>query len=171
VWTAVSAWVPISDLTAWYHESRARKSGYADHIVKSCGGEPGDSDAVDAELRRRSPVTHLANARGLPLDINAGIHDGHKGSVPISHSLNAFNCVAAPEDRIAPEDIEAMTETQQIPDHLQQPVTDESYGANKPLFRRQSGSVRVTIFEGGHQVVEKAALEWLAKQRRSTVSP
>jgi hypothetical protein len=29
-----------------------------------------------------------------------------------------------------------------------------------------SGNTRVTIFEGGHEIVHQAALNWLAKQRR-----
>jgi pimeloyl-ACP methyl ester carboxylesterase len=167
IWAGVSAWVPISDLAAWYRECRAKGSGYADHIVKSCGGAPGDSAAVDEQLRQRSPLTHLAHARGLPLDINAGIHDGHRGSVPISHSLRAFNVVAAPEDRIAEADIKSMTETQTVPEHLRDPaLRDPLYGGHTPLFRRQSGKARVTIFEGGHEMVEDAAIHWLERQRK-----
>ena len=172
LWAAVSAWVPISDLAAWHRECQAKKSGYAEHIVKSCGGAPGDSPAVDEQLRLRSPLTYLAKARGLPLDINAGIHDGHKGSVPISHSLRAFNVVANPEDRIPDEDITHLTEKQTVPDHLRDPeLRDATYGRHTPLFRRRSGKARVTIFEGGHQIVEQAAIQWLAKQREVPAAP
>jgi len=166
IWAGVSAWVPISDLTAWHNQCRAKSSGYATHVVKSCGGKPGDSAEVDQQLKLRSPVTYMAKAAGLPLDINAGIHDGHSGSVPISHSLIAFNLVASPEDRISTADIDFMTTKQQIPEHLKLPLNDPSYGRNTPLFRRQSGQARITIFEGGHQINQKAAIEWLARQKR-----
>lgn len=167
VWAAVSAWVPISDLAAWHRECRAVGSGYADHIEKSCGGAPGDSSGVDVELRQRSPLACLANARGLPLDINAGIHDGHRGSVPVSHSLHAFNAVAEPRDRIAAADIAWMTEREEVPEPLRDPdLRDPAYGDRIPLFRRRSGQARVTLFAGGHEIVEQAAAEWLARQSR-----
>jgi hypothetical protein len=51
------------------------------------------------ECCKRSPLTYLERARGVPIDINHGIHDGHgNNSVPISQSLRAFNELAAPED-------------------------------------------------------------------------
>jgi poly(3-hydroxybutyrate) depolymerase len=170
MWAGVSAWVPISDLAAWHRECRAVGSGYADHIEKSCGGVPGSSPAVDAEVRCRSPLTYLAAARGLPLDINAGIHDGHRGSVPVSHSLRAFNAVALKKDRIAETDIAWMTEREEIPGHLRDPeLSDPVYGDHTPLFRRQSGQARVTLFEGGHELVEMAAIHWLRHQQRDAV--
>ena len=49
---------------------------------------------VGGFVRQRSPLTHLHRAASLPLDIAAGVHDGHKGSVPIRHSLDAFNVIA-----------------------------------------------------------------------------
>lgn len=168
IWAGVSAWVPISDLTAWYHECRARGLEYADHIVKSCGGAPGTSAAVDEQLRQRSPLTWLSQAHGMPLDINAGIHDGHRGSVPVSHALLAFNAVAATGARLALADILSIVEREEVPAHLQpEAVDDPAYGERRVLFRRASGQVRVTLFEGGHEVVESAALEWLVRQRRS----
>jgi pimeloyl-ACP methyl ester carboxylesterase len=164
-WAGVSAWVPITDLAAWYRECRAKGSGYADHIVKSCGGAPGDSPEVDEQLRLRSPLTHLAAARGVRVDINAGIHDGHRGSVPISHSLRAFNVLAAPEDRIADADIAHMVESQEVPEHLRDPLLhDDTYGEKSPLLRRESGTARITIFDGGHELVEEAAIQWLLRR-------
>jgi len=165
-WAGVSAWVGISDLKAWYDECAARGLGYANQVVKSCGGAPGASAKVDAEYRRRSPLTWLANAKVGPLDINAGITDGHTGSVPISHSLLAFNAVAKPRDRIAPADIRHMTEKAEVPPHLREKIDDPSYGSKTPLFRKTSGNVRVTVFKGGHELVAKAAMTWLEKQRK-----
>jgi dipeptidyl aminopeptidase/acylaminoacyl peptidase len=91
IWAGVSAWVPIADLRAWHFECKEAGRRYAGQIVKSCGGVPDANAGVDLEYKRRSPVTYLHNAVNLPLDINAGITDGHTGSVPVSHSLRAFN--------------------------------------------------------------------------------
>ncbi len=156
IWAGVSAWVPISDLKAWHAQGR-----YVADLEKSCGGAPGAGAAVDAEYVKRSPLTYLKNAKGLTLHINAGIQDGHGGSVPISHSLLAFNEVAAPEDRISDEDIRFFVEKAKVPPKLQSDISDPSYGKNPPLFRRKSGNATVTIFKGGHQLVASAALAWI----------
>lgn len=167
LWTAVSAWVPITDLRAWYFESKKASRKYFRDIALSCGGAPGASPAVDREYKNRSPVTHLKNAVGLRVDINAGIRDGHAGSVPISHSLSAFNLLAAAKDRIAAKDIEYFVQHAKVPPHLRRPLTDPSYGRKTPLFRRTSGNARVTIFDGGHELVAPAALSWLERQKKA----
>src|SRR5690606_41341630 len=46
-------------------------------------------------------------------------------------------------------------------------LKDALYGENAPLFRKTHGKVRVTIFQGGHEIVHEAALNWLAAQRKS----
>lgn len=167
IWAGVSAWVPISDLRAWYFECKEAGRRYAGDIVKSCGGVPDANTAVDREYKSRSPITYLRNAVGLPLDINAGINDGHTGSVPVSHSLRAFNLAAAAEDRISEEDIRFFTEKAEVPAHLKAELSDPAYGKKAPLFRRSSGKARVTIFDGGHEIICEAALSWLAGQKKT----
>jgi poly(3-hydroxybutyrate) depolymerase len=161
MWAGVSAWVPIADLRAWYLQCDSKNLKYAEEIVASCGGAPGDSAAVDQQYRNRSPLTYLARAKGLALHINAGVRDGHTGSVPISHSLLAFNAVADPQDRIGHEDIRRFVSEARVPDHLRRSITDSSYGEKQPLFRRTSGEVTVTIFDGGHELIPSAAIHWI----------
>ena len=103
----------------------------------------------------------------MALDINAGITDGHNGSVPISHSLEAFNVLAAPKDLLTAEVIAEFVKTATVPKTLSgQASEDVSYGKKAVLFRRQSSATRVTIFQGGHEIIPGAALQWLAKQKR-----
>lgn len=161
IWAGVSVWVPIYDLTAWYEQGQ-----YQEDMVKSCGGKPGDSPEVDEQYRLRSPRTYLANAKGVRLHINAGIRDGHEGSVPVSHSLLAFNKVADEKDHVTAEEIKHFVEKIAVPKHLQGDFanpTDEAnatYGEKQPLFRRESGNASVTIFDGGHELVPDAAIAW-----------
>lgn len=164
LWAAVSAWVPISDLTAWHAESTARKNNYAKMIEQCCGGKPGP--ATEAEYRHRSPLFHLAAAKGVLLDINTGIHDGHTGSVPVSHSLRAFNVLAAPDKQVSTEDIDFMVREQKIPASLAAETQIDPERQKATLFRRASGNARVTVFEGGHDSEPTAALEWLSRQRK-----
>ncbi len=168
LWAGVSAWVGISDLSAWHSECKKAKRKYWHDIEASCGGPPGKSAEVDREYSRRSPLTWLGDYRGPAIDINAGIRDGHTGSVPISHSLLAFNRIAEKKDRVAMADILAMTKTTKVPEQLQREIKDPAYGKKRPLFRAVSKNARVTIFDGGHEIVTTAAFSWLSKQRRPT---
>ena len=168
-WAGVSAWAGISDLAAWHREQSAADKppgNYARSIEECCGGPPGASKAVDEEYRKRSPITWLPRAKGLAMDINAGLRDGHDGSVPISHSILAFNALADEVDRLAADDIRRMTEKAEIPEKLRSAIDDSSYGRKKALFRKTSGKARVTIFDGGHELVAVAALTWLERQRK-----
>jgi dipeptidyl aminopeptidase/acylaminoacyl peptidase len=164
LWAGVSAWVPISDLAAWHAESSARKNNYAKMLEQSCGGVPGP--ATEAEYRHRSPLFHLAAAKGVPLDINTGIHDGHTGSVPVSHSLRAFNVLAAADKQVSAEDIDFMVREQKIPAALAAETQNDPEREKTTLFRRSSGNARVTVFEGGHESESSSAVLWLSRQRK-----
>jgi pimeloyl-ACP methyl ester carboxylesterase len=166
LWAGVSSWVPISDLRAWHKECKAKGRKYYREIELSCGGAPGSSTKVDQEYAKRSPLTFLKNARGVNLSINAGILDGHKGSVPISHSLLAFNEVAEEKDRLALEEITYFTEKAKVPTALVREIKDPSFGKKAPLFRRTSGSATVTIFQGGHEWVAPVVLAWLESENK-----
>lgn len=174
-WTAASAWVGISDLAAWHklHES----DKYGAMLRGVCGGAPGTSAAVDEEYRFRSPKTHLARAVDVPLEIAAGIYDGHAGSVPVRQSLEAFNVVAAAnEARAASADATTAAKSQVIDEATIAKLGSAPWRLNAPTadgeqldpmydrtiyFRRTSGNCRVTLFEGGHERLDLAALKWL----------
>jgi hypothetical protein len=123
---------------------------------------------VDREYAERSPLTHLHRATRLPLDIAAGIHDGHRGSVPVRHSLEAFNVIAravgAPP--VSEAEIEQLSREQ---GRLEKPIDsdrceDPSFG-RKIHLRRHAGKSRITIFEGGHEGIATAALAWLERHQ------
>ena len=168
IWAGVSAWVPITDCAAWHRQClEAGRRYYAD-LEKSCGGKPGESDEIDEQYRMRSPVTWLKAAANVPLDINAGIHDGHRGSVPISHSLEAFNILAKKEDQISGPHIRHFTSESTVPGALLHPVRhDASYGEKRqPLWRAKSNRARITIFNGGHEMIPAAIFAWLSSKKK-----
>jgi len=174
LWTAVSAWCAISDVAAWYDQGVERgRRDYPGHIVKICGGDPSKDASARADALKRSPLTYMNGASRVILDISTGIHDGHRfkartGSVPVSQSFNAFNALAKPADRISPEDVAFITKEQKIPEKFGVPEPDPAFGKNPVLFRRQSGLARITIFEGGHDILFDTGMEWLARQKRGT---
>jgi dipeptidyl aminopeptidase/acylaminoacyl peptidase len=167
-WAAVSAWVGISDLAAWH--ARHARSRYGSMLRQCCGGAPGESDDVDEEYRRRSPMTWLHRAVDVPLDLAAGIHDGHRGSVPIGHTLQAFNAVARAQGLQGVSDDE-IAQLSREGGRLEDPrpgdeVEDASFG-RRVYLRRIAGKARVTIFEGGHERIAHAAAQWLSGHARS----
>ena len=168
IWAGVSAWVPISDLNAWYEESTRLRTKYVRQIAASCGGNPTRDEAAAAECRKRSPITYLDRARNVALDINHGIRDGRNNDdpVPISQSLRAFNLLAAEQDRFTEAEIEHFTRQAEVPSHLRSATPESSDGGLRILFRRQSGNARITVFDGGHDKNTEAAFRWLNQQQR-----
>jgi pimeloyl-ACP methyl ester carboxylesterase len=167
IWAGVSAWCGIADVARWHteHSRGGRPARYAADIERALGGPP-DIPARAQDARRRSPLTWLSAARGVPLDIAAGVHDGRKGSVPFRHSLEAYNAVVAPSARIPAAAIAEFYATQRPAADFAPPQPDPLYGLRPPVFRTSHGNTRVTIFEGAHEIIHEAALNWLAHQEK-----
>ena len=171
IWAGVSAWVPISDLAQWHRDCSVSKNvRYAREMEMAFGGKPGDSKKVDAEYRQRSPLTHLPKAKGVALDINAGIHDGYTGSVPSIHSVYAFNVVASANGhsalRLTDAQIKHIREKRKVPVALSKERVDEVGRIREVLFRRSAGPARLTLFDGGHEGDMPTAIKWLAAQSK-----
>lgn len=169
--TAVSAWVGISDLAEWERFHQNQPTRYSLMIRACCGGLPGASAQVDAQYRERSPIFHLQNVGDLPLDLNAGVFDGHTGSVPIAQTLRAFNVVATAgrHETVTDAEIEQLWTRQKLDDpKASDRVEDASY-ERALLLRREAGPARVTIFDGTHEGLPGPACAWLSKQQRATV--
>ncbi len=167
LWAGVSAWCGISDLGQWHteHAHKGKTDRYAQNIEAALGGAP-DTDTRRQDAAHRSPLMWLKNAASVPLDINAGVDDGHTGSVPFVHSLRAFNAVVDPPNRLPTEGFTPFFTTRKRPADWLAAEPDAVYGEWPPIFRKTTRNTRITIFRGGHQIVQQAALNWLAKQRK-----
>lgn len=170
VWAGVSAWSAITDLAAWHRESVQFGNRYAKDLENVCGGAPGASPEVDREYRERSSRWFLGNAKGLPVDIGVGIHDGYTGSVPVHHGLWAFNALAEanglPDKRLTDTQITAFTDRQTVPAELRAERRNQPWRTYTMLFQRSAGPSRITVFEGGHSIDIRAAMRWLARQKK-----
>lgn len=173
--SAVSAWVGISDLAAWhrFHTRNGKPQPYAQMIEKCCGGPPGASPKVDREYRARSPLFHLHPAKKLPIHIYAGLHDGHTGSVPVRHSLDAFNAIAKAggHKEVMEMEIRELLKDSPLENPHPGDVEDSTSFGRKTYLQRTAGKARVTIFEGGHESLPIPACDWLAEQTRKTERP
>ncbi len=163
-WRAACSWVGISDLRLWHKKHQGGK--YGKMIEQCCGGLPGESATVDEEYRTRSPVNYLSDANRLPLALFAGIKDGHQGSVPISHSIEAFNviCNANNDPPISQEEMAQLsTPNGRL---LQPQAGDEGFDhsiGRKFYLRRTSKMAQITIFEGGHEGIAAGTMSWFEK--------
>ena len=163
LWAGVYAGCPISDLARWHGDSRRLRTAYWKHLEKACGGAP---DVRRDEYARRSPLTYITAAKKVPLQIATGIHDGHTGSVPIGHAIRAFNALAEKEAVVSEADIAFMERQEKVPDALRFTGRDPFFSEKMRIhLRRTSGSVRLTVFEGGHAGNFAAGIDWLARQR------
>lgn len=165
IWAGISSWCGISDLAAWHEQtSTPELQRYAKDIETALGGAPVSGSDEEKDAIHRSPLTWLANASPVPLDINHGVTDGRTGSVPFTHSLHAWNTIVPENEQLPETFIKDFYATQK---HSDAALPNEPlYGERQPLFRRTHGNTRVTIFNGGHEIVHLAALNWLAAQRK-----
>lgn len=164
-----SAWASISDLEAWYWESTTRNQNYAKNILSALGG------SFDiAEARRRSPLYQLppqSKRKNASLYLYAGIHDGYKGSVPITHSIRMYNRLVS--------DIKKQTTRMIDNDDISEPDSDivsdsliielltkrvlplageklETLYDRKVYLKKQVENIHLTIFEGRHEQLPQA---------------
>ncbi|MEY4938716.1 MAG: hypothetical protein RIQ93_451 [Verrucomicrobiota bacterium] len=167
IWAGVSAWCGIVDVARWHaeHVKDGKPDRYAQDIEAALGGPP-NAAARQAEARRRSPIAWLGAAGSVPLDIGAGVQDGRAGSVPFLHSLDAYNAVVTADARLSAVGSESFYATQNLPAGWRESAPDPLYGKWRPVFRAAHANARVTIFEGGHEIVHEAALNWLMLQEK-----
>jgi predicted peptidase len=159
---AFSAWVPISDLENWYLESVERKNRYASDIIK-CTSETDSFDVMKA--RERSPfywTTPVKERRRSILQIFAGIHDGHNGPVPISHSIVFYNKLLRDN---GVSDSSAYVSRKD----LSEMINEQKFAGSTPLtigdraihYQKKTKHLMLTIFEGGHEMLSKEVLGYI----------
>ena len=160
IWAAASAWVGISDLGAWYADHASDKYG---QMMRACfGGGPDDKPAISEEFAARSPIRYLTSSTRVPFDLAAGLNDT---TVSPRHTLRAFHALAPsalPDTEIAllmsagPGSASPISE-----DSVSDPIL-----GRRIFLRREARGSRVTVFNGGHEWIPRAAIAWLAMQRR-----
>ena len=164
---AFSAWASISDLAAWYKQSVERKNKYAREII-SCTGAGNTFDSLKAA--ERSPLawtTPAKKRKKSSLQIFAGIHDGHNNAVvPISQSISFYNKIISDYKEkdvskyVSKEDENRMVDTQTFP------VSDtiKKIGGKLIYYQKSSKNIMLTIFEGGHDMLSKQAIEYIEQK-------
>ncbi len=153
-----SAWASISDLVAWFNESRIRNNDYAKDILLCTDSEDklNEISAMNkSPIYWNTPSNKLSNSS---LYIYAGIYDGIQGSVPITHSINFYNkvlkdlMVADALEYVSPEETLKLLE-------FRKPLGDlGSISGRKICLYKKFENIKLTIFEGNHEMLTEFAL-------------
>ncbi|MCM2283280.1 MAG: prolyl oligopeptidase family serine peptidase [Desulfobacula sp.] len=147
---AFLAWSPISDLDAWYWQSKFRKARFHDDILRciSTGASYDKKSALE-----RSPLYYeLPEKQKSRLEIYHGINDGYTGSVPITHSILFFNRMVS-----FYETQNNLINQKDMNDLLSRGIPLENV-SNKidgrdVLYRKEAANISITIFDGGHEML------------------
>lgn len=150
----VTAWVGISDLNKW-HELH-QDGGYGANIRALCGGNPLTNRKARKECRKRSPLKYLNKKIKTKVHLFAGINDGHGGSVPISHTIEAYNKLVPVKRRVSKKDKRLLSE-REIPFNKM-----KGWTYNETLYTKKFKNKQLTIFDGGHEIDYLDAIEWLS---------
>jgi len=157
-----SAWASITDLPAWYKESRIRKNDYADDILSCTESKNGILDEKNAGMRSplywETPVSKLTDSKVF---IYAGIYDGIQGSVPVTHSINFYNKLLT--DLAVTDSAEYVSAIEKLNLlELKQPSNDYGNISGRKIYlRKEYGNVCLIIFEGNHEILTEFALDQL----------
>ena len=156
-----SAWVPISDLVAWYAESKIKGNKYAQNILDCTDSKNGLNIE---EARSRSPIfwnTPVEKLKNTELSIYTGIYDGIQGSVPITHAINFYNKVL--NEQSVSENANKVSDSEKLNLlEFRKPLGEFGTIADRKVFlKKESGNVSLTIFEGNHEMLTEFAFNKL----------
>jgi predicted peptidase len=159
-----SAWVPISDLPAWYAQSKIMGTKYAENIMACTSSK----DSLNLEIAiKKSPIywkTPKEKLNTSELHIYAGVYDGIQGSVPITHSINFYNKVL--NDMPISDSTNYVNDTEKLT-LLEDRKALGNFGSisgRKVFLKKKSGNLNLTIFEGNHEMLTEYAFNDLIRQ-------
>jgi len=159
-----SAWVPISDLPAWYAESKIMGTKYAENILDCTSSK----DSLNMEIAiKKSPIywkTPVEKLNTTEFQIYAGVYDGIQGSVPITHSINFYNKIL--KDKLVIDSSIYVSDSEKLYLLEYRKALGEfgSIAGRKVFLKKQSGNLGLTIFEVNHEMLTEYAFNELIRE-------
>ncbi|MEC7264482.1 MAG: hypothetical protein VXW38_12135 [Bacteroidota bacterium] len=163
--TSYSSWVGISDLEAWYFQSKSQKNSFWKDILDCTGSE---KNLEVAEARKRSPIylpIDVVKQKKVDLNLFTGIHDGIRGSVPITQSINFYNRIVS---ELYPNDSGNLVSTKETLYLMEyrKPIGNFGEIDGRPLcLVRNNGHIGLYIFDGGHEILPYHAIDVVLKNK------
>lgn len=159
-----SAWASITDLIAWYNESKIRNNNYAENILDCTGSENGlniETAKLKSPIYWNTPTEKLENSK---LTIYAGTYDGIQGSVPITHSMNFYNKVLT--DMKVSDSLSYVSTTDKL--NLlekREPLGEFGNIAERKIYlKKDFENISLIIFKGNHEMLTEFALNELLEE-------
>lgn len=159
-----SAWASITDLVAWYNESKIRNSNYAGNILDCTDSKIG----LDIEnAKQKSPIywnTPTEKLKSSKLFIYVGIYDGIQGSVPITHSINFYNKLLI--DMSVTDTLKYVSLSEKLNlIEKREPLSGFGNIAGRKVFlKKEFENVSLVIFEGNHEMLTEFAFNELLEE-------
>ncbi|SDS64275.1 sugar-binding domain-containing protein [Gramella sp. MAR_2010_147] len=153
-----SAWASITDLVAWYKESKIKRNKYAQNILDCTGSE----EVLNIEnAKQKSPLywdTPTKKLKNSELVIYAGVYDGIQGSVPITQSINFYNKLLT--------DMSVSNKSKYVSDNEKLHLLEKrsslgdfgEIGGREIFLKKSFRNVSLIIFEGNHEMLPEFAV-------------
>ena len=161
-----SSWVPLVDLIQWYDETKILKLKYAPEILVCTQSK---DDILNEEIaRQKSPIfwkTPVDKLTYSTLEISTGIYDGMIGNgvIPITHSINFYNKLLT--DLGLTDSTKYVSDTEKLALlEFRKPLGDfGQISGREVMLLKETNNIKLTLFEGGHEILTKYAFEELIK--------
>jgi hypothetical protein len=157
-----SAWVPVTDVEAFYKQGLIRHNKYPTEALSCAGSENNSINTAEAE--KRSPLfckTPVEKLNYSSLEIYSGIYDGIQGSVPVSHAVNMYNKILKDMNVKDPHSYVNDYEKSMLYNQLKPGEDTGSIGNRSVFLRKKYKNVQLIIFEGNHEMLPAYAFEHL----------
>jgi len=159
-----SAWASITDLIAWYNESKIRNNKYSQDILDCTGSKNGlntENAAQKSPIYWETPIEKLKSSK---LFIYAGVYDGIQGSVPITHSINFYNKLLTDLSVIDSSKYVSISEKLNLLEKRQPLGEFGNIAGRKICLKKEFENLRLIIFEGNHEMLTEFALDELLEE-------
>jgi hypothetical protein len=161
-----SSWVPLVDLIQWYDETKILKLKYALEILACTQSK---DDVLNEEIaKQKSPIfwkTPVDKLNYSTLEIATGIYDGMIGNgvIPITHSINFYNKLLT--DLSVTDSTKYVSDTEKLTLlEFRKPLgAFGQISGREVILLKETNNIKLTLFEGGHEILTKYAFEELIK--------
>lgn len=156
-----SSWVPLVDLTQWYSQTKARMMRYSDDILLCTESK---NRVLNKRIaREKSPIywkTPVKKLENTSLEIYTGIFDK---IIPITHSINFYNKLVKDLKIKDSTKFISQAEKNSLLDYVKPLGEFDSIGGRQVMLTKETNNIKIKMFQGGHEMLEKFAFEELIK--------
>lgn len=156
-----SSWVPLVDLVQWYNETELRRMKYSNEILLCTESKNGTLNKRIA--KEKSPIywkTPIKKLNNSSLEIYTGIFDE---IIPITHSINFYNKLLGDLQVKDSTKFISQAEKNSLLEYGKPLGEFSMISGRKVMLIKETSNIKITMFQGGHEILERYAFEELVK--------